>query len=364
MIAQQTFRARVIDSKTSKALPYVKVVAPGCKIITNREGEFAMQLQPHDKVRISCVGYETISLHASDLSSQVRMQPYTLVRSDTSSAMIDKMLYKLQKHLYLEFENRKNRKRDFYYHFATTNDGHHLMADAFVKASVTLNLRNLDFIHGRIYSETQSHVESENASHELSSLYINNFLSMGPLVKGVAFLFYIQKPFDPNFINKHVSRSYHLRCDELRSAKGETIYKISMQPRERRNFDDETEIIRQGSLILYPLQGEFEGNLYLSKSNRMLAFDGEVLDYIVKLSEESSKAPAYCKVHVDYAYSNGATEVEKAYCSLRYPKIESHVMMCNKRILGLSYKDFIQPKKASFLTLTEMEERIAKRNRE
>ena len=64
--------ARIIDAKTGERLPFASVYISGANsTISNAEGEFAIDADSTDVLRISYVGYKTVHLRAVDIGQEV-----------------------------------------------------------------------------------------------------------------------------------------------------------------------------------------------------------------------------------------------------------------------------------------------------
>ena len=64
--------ARIIDAKTGERLPFASVYISGQNsTISNAEGEFAIDADSTDVLRISYVGYKTVHLRAVDIGQEV-----------------------------------------------------------------------------------------------------------------------------------------------------------------------------------------------------------------------------------------------------------------------------------------------------
>ena len=64
--------ARIIDAKTGERLPFASVYISGQNsTISNAEGEFVIDADSADVLRISYVGYKTVHLRAVDIGQEV-----------------------------------------------------------------------------------------------------------------------------------------------------------------------------------------------------------------------------------------------------------------------------------------------------
>ena len=72
--AQSQIISKVVNSKTGEALPFVSIYIDGDKnTISNVEGEFVIDADPGDVLRISCVGYKTVRISAKEVGEKVSL---------------------------------------------------------------------------------------------------------------------------------------------------------------------------------------------------------------------------------------------------------------------------------------------------
>ena len=86
--AQQTYSARVVDTETGEALPYVYVYITKeqhvntCGTVTDAQGCFECSATPNSTLLFSCVGYEKLTLKASNLKKTVRLTPLVTLMNE------------------------------------------------------------------------------------------------------------------------------------------------------------------------------------------------------------------------------------------------------------------------------------------
>ena len=74
--AQQTFTGHVIDKQTGKGIPFASVYVSEDKgTIANEEGTFTITLEVSDSIRVSSIGYTTITLGAKDVPNVISLSP-------------------------------------------------------------------------------------------------------------------------------------------------------------------------------------------------------------------------------------------------------------------------------------------------
>ena len=123
--AQSTYTARVVDANTGDALPMASVyVSSSHSTITNQEGDFTIQANPGDMLRITFVGYNTKNIKASDLGSKVELKPYAKMLQEVTVTPIDVvgLLKKLVKKLKMEYAQFRFEQSNYFYRQISSND--------------------------------------------------------------------------------------------------------------------------------------------------------------------------------------------------------------------------------------------------
>lgn len=151
--AQSTFTARVVDATTGDPLPMASVyVSSSHSTITNQEGDFSIQAQPEDVLRITYVGYNAKNIKASDLGSKVALRPYTKMLQGVTVTPIDVvgLLKKLVKKLKMEYAQFRFEQSNYFYRQVSSNDTtYNELIEAFFRSQSDIALRNFMLTTGR-----------------------------------------------------------------------------------------------------------------------------------------------------------------------------------------------------------------------
>ena len=151
--AQSTFTARVVDATTGDPLPMASVyVSSSHSTITNQEGDFTIQANPSDMLRITYVGYNAKNIKASDLGSKVALRPYTKMLQEVTVTPIDVvgLLKKLVKKLKMEYAQFRFEQSNYFYRQVSSNDTtYNELIEAFFRSQSDIALRNFMLTTGR-----------------------------------------------------------------------------------------------------------------------------------------------------------------------------------------------------------------------
>lgn len=151
--AQSTYTARVVDANTGDALPMASVYISGsASTIANQEGDFTIQANPSDMLRITYVGYNAKNIKASNLGSKVKLKPYAKMLQEVTVTPIDVvgLLKKLVKKLKMEFAEYRFQQSNYFYRQISSNDTtHNELIEAFFRSQSDIALRNFMLTTGR-----------------------------------------------------------------------------------------------------------------------------------------------------------------------------------------------------------------------
>lgn len=151
--AQSTFTARVVDATTGDPLPMASVyVSSSHSTITNQEGDFSIQAQPEDVLRITYVGYNAKNVKASELGRKVALRPYTKMLQGVTVTPIDVvgLLKKLVKKLKMEYAQFRFEQSNYFYRQMSSNDTtYNELIEAFFRSQSDIALRNFMLTTGR-----------------------------------------------------------------------------------------------------------------------------------------------------------------------------------------------------------------------
>lgn len=153
VFAQNTYTSHVVDASTGDALPMASVYISGsASTIANQEGDFTIQANPSDMLRITYVGYNAKNIKASDLGSKVELKPYAKMLQEVTVTPIDvvDLLKKLVKKLKMEYAEHRFEQSNYFYRQVSSNDTtHNELIEAFFRSQSDIALRNFTLTTGR-----------------------------------------------------------------------------------------------------------------------------------------------------------------------------------------------------------------------
>ncbi len=69
------YSARVVDAQTGEPLPMATIQGTKESTVANVEGQFSMKADAGDVLKISYIGYKSVSIKAADIKSAIRLHP-------------------------------------------------------------------------------------------------------------------------------------------------------------------------------------------------------------------------------------------------------------------------------------------------
>jgi hypothetical protein len=108
--------ARTIDAKTGERLPFASVYISGQKsTISNAEGEFVIDADSADVLRISYVGYKTVHLRAVDIGQEVLLSTEGEMLGEVVVLGTDLVIQNTLKRLKEENKQYRKTKSTYFY---------------------------------------------------------------------------------------------------------------------------------------------------------------------------------------------------------------------------------------------------------
>ncbi len=131
----QILNARIVDSTTSKPVPYVTVQLKKRGMITNEEGRFSFRLeesvQASDSLFISCIGYESIGKPISEFKDNtIYLRPKAIELKEvivsnknyTPREILEEVKKNLEKNYHLELTKKRLFLRESYHQNIVKSD--------------------------------------------------------------------------------------------------------------------------------------------------------------------------------------------------------------------------------------------------
>ena len=146
--------ARIIDAKTGERLPFASVYISGQNsTISNAEGEFAIDADSTDVLRISYVGYKTVHLRAVDIGQEVLLSSEGEMLGEVVVLGTDYIINKvLERHKKEQKKYGKKKSNFFYRQVSKNNRQCTAFLESFFSAKSAYELTDLQLVTGRYVS--------------------------------------------------------------------------------------------------------------------------------------------------------------------------------------------------------------------
>lgn len=146
--------ARIIDAKTGERLPFASVYISGQNsTISNAEGEFVIDADSADVLRISYVGYKTVRLRAVDIGQEVLLSTEGEMLGEVVVLGTDLVIQNTLKRLKEENKQyKKTRSNYFYRQVGYTDRQCHSFLESFFTARSASQVSEMSLVTGRYLS--------------------------------------------------------------------------------------------------------------------------------------------------------------------------------------------------------------------
>lgn len=146
--------ARVIDAKTGERLPFASVYISGQNsTISNAEGEFVIDADSADVLRISYVGYKTVRLRAVDIGQEVLLSSEGEMLGEVVVLGTDLVVQNALKRMKKDNKRyRKIRGNYFYRQVGYTDRQCHSFLESFFTARSASQVSEMSLVTGRYLS--------------------------------------------------------------------------------------------------------------------------------------------------------------------------------------------------------------------
>lgn len=346
MIAQKIeVTAHVVDASTNEPLPYVNVyVSTGNGTLTNAEGNFTISVEEGESLRLTFVGYETLTVAGNAVPSVLRLQPQALALGEVTVLAQENILVSAAKLLEKEYRKHKDKRSTYFYRMNTTYRNE--LMEAFVEASSSTNLRDLLFLKGRRGQATLYGLE-ETA---IGNMNLHHTLELAPMVNDSKFWKNLLTPFmlpdkyghNVRVSNQSLNNYYDMQSEKLKDKEGKETYKITLSKKP----GNKTRAILTGTLYID------------AKTKKVLRFDGEVENIELQTIKDFyvRSARIVSKVKINFTHENGFTEVASIANSMTDGIVTLNSILYNVDDLHLGTEDTNKTKRAKKKTIKKLSE--------
>ena len=146
--------ARIIDAKTAECLPFASVYINGQNnTISNAEGEFVINADSADVLRISYVGYKTVHLRAVDIGQEVLLSSEGEMLGEVVVLGTDLVIQNTLQRMKEEYKKyRKTESNYFYRQVGYTDRQCHSFLESFFTARSATQVSEMSLVTGRYLS--------------------------------------------------------------------------------------------------------------------------------------------------------------------------------------------------------------------
>lgn len=288
---QISIQGRMVDADTGEALPYVNICTEqGKGTLTNDDGEFKLTTDSGDILTISCIGYEKLTVKATDLAPTIRLKPYSISLREVTVRPVNakRILKRTIENLKQDYQKQGKWTRKYFFRTLIEKKDGTYLAEAFIKAYSVVNIRSFMVIKGlESYDK-----EANKGKLNLRSLNIHRIMEVAPMTNESAFWMNAIKPLS-DFSTLH--KYYNIQSYLLQGEDGNEICRTDFSWKKGRT----PESMKKSGIA---------GTAFIDiETCRLLRFDGSCDNYFIY--EHGHSFPTSINFHLEYDYSQGAASV-------------------------------------------------------
>ncbi|MBR2016863.1 MAG: carboxypeptidase-like regulatory domain-containing protein, partial [Prevotella sp.] len=165
----EEYSSRVVDAETGEPLPMATVQGAAESTVTNIEGLFSVKADAGDVLKISYIGYKSVSIKASDIKTRIRLKLADIQLKEIEVKPFTSTLRKIVKKSISALSSNAHRRANYLYRQTTAVDGvTSSMVEAFFNANSAYNVCGMAIITG---SYSQSDKDTDSTLSYIASLY-------------------------------------------------------------------------------------------------------------------------------------------------------------------------------------------------
>ena len=310
------FTSRIVDAETREALPLVGVyISEERNTLTNFDGDFSIQADSTDLLRITCVGRQSITIQASQLPAEIPMQMLSSTLSEVTVTAVEGTLLQIARKTEKAFNSKRTKKSEFFYRQTSVFTQDQDIVEAFITALSAVNLRDLQFLTGR-------HGLYDKAAWERSSINnmnLHHLLELGPMTQGTVFWHELITPLPASYLPgiAYLQRFYKITMEEV-NGDDQRLFRFTF----RRNEEED---------IKAPI---LTGVLYVDRITLSpLAFDGQVENLKLHFGKgqlrSATVVPVVFSFHLDYRYDHKYPEVADLSLEAKWGDFQTRTLLFN-----------------------------------
>ena len=297
--AQRQYQSHVVDGATGEALPFVQVyVSEDCGALTNYNGDFQIGLMPADSMTLTCIGYERLRVKASDLTPVTRLKPVSTVMQEVSVFPAENMLMEMAKKMRTEYGRHRKKQQHYLLRMVNEYGDRKELAEAFVRASSAVSLRQVRLLDGQQFRRT----DSVEQSSLIGYMNMTRLMELAPMTLDNTFWTPTVKPLNEKASSDYYRRHYLLSCRKQESREGEPdVLQIGLRRKSERS----------GMLL--------EGTLYVDAGKLLpLKFEGKLHGFHIELNRSMRQVDVNVvpSIQILYSHEQGYTEIHDIACTM------------------------------------------------
>lgn len=342
--------AQVIDGEHGDPIPYATVyIASGLGTITNRDGNFSVRCAPDAMLRISSVGYETVSIRADRLPQPVRLKPMARMLDGVSVIPIETIVLNTLRKLDKECTRNSRKKSKFFYRMTASLAQNKDVVEAILEARDAVNLREL-----RLFTGIHGSMDNKRFDNPfLAKLNFHHPLELGPVVHDSDFWDFITRPDRSLKVNDVATLLlyYNVEYESLKGDDGHTIYCVHLT----RNPKTQSKIFTRQKLKRgEPVDANYDkrpilvGDMYIdAETLQLLRFCGKVEGMKVEVQKNLKwmVADVAINLNINYQRETDYTQVHDMSVTIESGDLSSSSVLLNVGNLDLGRtKDDTKPR--------------------
>lgn len=304
----------VIDAETGEPLSFVQIyIADGRGALTNDEGRFSIEAHPSEVLIITCMGYQRMRIKAGNLPRVLKLTPSVTELKEVTVYSPQNILQQVINGMERDYNVYKKVSASYYMRQTYTMSGAMQMAEAYLQAACANNLRNVEFVAGRMFHGMNG---GRKLSLDLSNIHAT--LSLAPMIKGESFWRGAVVPLNRKTFHKRYNyeKEFRTTITTQNDVDGRRIMCIHFAP------------AKDGTLHHTIMTGD----LYVDADSLYpIGFQGR-LDSIklqANLDGEDSKGKASIQINIAYARTHGYNKVVAISTRLMFEDIDCRTIAYN-----------------------------------
>ena len=288
------YSSRVVDARTGEPLVSATVaVASDKATVTNGDGVFSINADNDDVLKISYIGYKSITVKVKELPMKIALQPAEIVLDEVVAVSFKNRIKEILRKATDQLHKHRKATANYLYRQTThMNEQTTSLVEAFFQAKSAFNISDMQLINGR-YSEIDA-----------SGSYMGNAYSFSEigLVRDEKQL-KLYELFTPMFWGYH---QYYNVDYEIVDDGNRKMYVISYEPKKSYIFDiiKGKVYVDMETLSLLKAEGSISN---LNVINRLEGSKGETLnaDMTFVINDDTGKGFSEVQtVNVELAYAD------------------------------------------------------------